>query len=392
MSAIYIVAAKRTPFGVFGGKLKDFTATELGAFAGQAALKQLPQNLAVDSVIFGNVLQSSACAAYLARHIGHRCKLPVTVPALTINRLCGSGFQSMVLGVQEIKLGESHVVLTGGTENMSMAPYAARGIRFGVKLGTDPKLEDTLAAALVDRFPQETPMSQTAENLADKYNLSREDCDAYALESQKRWKSAQDAGVFKDEIVSVTVRARKGPEQVDVDEHPRPQTTIEILAKLKPLKKEGVVTAGNASGINDGAGAVVVASEEAVKKYGLKPLARVVSYHVAGVDPSIMGIGPVPAIKGALKNAGLTLQDMGIVEVNEAFAAQYLSCEKELGLDRSITNACGGAIAVGHPLGASGSRILANLCYRLKKGTAQYAIGSACIGGGQGIAVVLEKC
>ncbi|RKP26221.1 Thiolase, N-terminal domain-containing protein, partial [Syncephalis pseudoplumigaleata] len=384
---------KRTPFGAFGGKLRDLTATELGAHASKAALASLPAGTAVDSVIFGNVLQTSTDAPYLARHVGLRVGLPVEVPALTVNRLCGSGFQAAINAVHEIRLGEAEVVLTGGTESMSQAPYALRGARWGTRYGVDQKLEDTLAASLVDRYPTECPMGVTAENLGGKYGITRQECDQYALESQQRYAKAREAGLFGDEIAAVEIKTRKGTESVGIDEHPRASTTIESLAKLPAVfkKPDGLVSAGNASGICDGAAAVVVASGEAVSKYNLKPLARIVSYQVSGVEPTIMGIGPVPAIKGALARANLSLKDMSLVEVNEAFAAQYLAVERELGLDRAITNANGGAISVGHPLAASGSRILAHLTHELRRQGKQFAIGSACIGGGQGIAVILEN-
>jgi len=390
---VYIVAAKRTPFGAFGGKLKDISASELGGIASTAAVEQLPKDTPIDSVIYGNVIQTSADAAYLARHVGHRAKLPLHVPANTINRLCGSGFQSVINGAQEILLGEANVVLTGGTENMSQAPYAVRNIRWGTRYGTDLKMEDTLANGLIDTFPNKIPMAITGENLGEKYKIDRKTCDEYALSSQQRYGAAQAAGRFKNEIVPVQLKTRKGTETWAQDEHPRPQTTIEGLSKLPPVfKKDGVVTAGNASGICDGAASIIVASEEAVKKYNLTPLAKLLSWNYVGVDPAIMGIGPVPAVKTALKRAGLSLNDMSLVEVNEAFAVQYLSVERELGLDRSKTNTNGGAIAVGHPLGASGARILGHLVYELQRTKGQYALGSACIGGGQGIAVVMERC
>ncbi|KAF9161404.1 3-ketoacyl-CoA thiolase, mitochondrial [Actinomortierella ambigua] len=393
MANVFIIAAKRTPFGAFGGKLKDYTAAELGAFASKAALADVGKEVPIDSVIVGNVAQSDAAGAYLARHVGLRSGLDISVPALTVNRLCGSGFQSIINATHEIKVGDANIVLTGGSESMSLSPYALRNVRWGTRFGVDLKLEDTLAAALVDRFPKETPMAITAENLAVKYGLTRQQCDEYALSSQQRWAAAHKAGRFNAEIVPVEYKVKKATEVLSHDEHPRPNTTIENLAKLPPVfKKEGTVSAGNASGISDGAGAVIVASEQAVKEHGLKPLAKVVSYHVTAVDPSIMGIGPVTAIQGALKKAGLQLKDMDLVEVNEAFAAQYLACEKELGLDRSKTNTNGGAIALGHPLGASGSRIIAHLTHELQRTQGKYAIGSACIGGGQGIAIVLERC
>ncbi|KAL1923306.1 uncharacterized protein VTP21DRAFT_8286 [Calcarisporiella thermophila] len=390
---IYIVAAKRTPFGAFGGKLKDKTAAELGGIAAKAALATLPAELPIDSVIIGNVMQTDRSGAYLARHIGHRANLPVNVPALTVNRLCGSGFQSVINAAHEIIAGESKIVLTGGAESMSLSPYTIHGsTRWGTKYGVDLKAEDSLAAALVDQYPTPTPMGITAENLGERNTISRQECDEYALQSQKRWAAAHEAGRFKEEIVPIELKVRKGTEIMEADEHPRPQTTIENLAKLPPVfKKDGVVTAGNASGICDGAAAVVVASEEAVKQHGLKPLARVVGWHVAAVEPTIMGIGPVPAIREALKRAGLSLKDMGLVEVNEAFAAQYLAVEKELGLDRAITNTNGGAIALGHPLGASGSRILTHLTYEMRRLNKEFVVGSACIGGGQGIAVILQQ-
>ncbi|ORY00833.1 thiolase [Basidiobolus meristosporus CBS 931.73] len=390
---IFIVAAKRTPFGAFGGKLKELTANELGGIASKAALETLPKETKVDSVIFGNVCQTSNDAAYLARHVGHRAGLDITVPALTVNRLCGSGFQSVINAAQEIISGDSQVVLTGGSESMSQAPYALRNIRWGTRYGVDLKGEDTLAAALVDRYPTPTPMGITAENLGSQNGITREQCDEFALQSQQRWAAANEAGRFKAEIAPIDLKTRKGVEKFDTDEHPRPQSTIQSLNKLPPVFKKdtGLVTAGNASGICDGAAAVVVASEKAVQEYGLKPLVRVVSWHVAAVEPTIMGIGPVPAIKEALRKANLSLKDMDLVEVNEAFAAQYLAVEKQLGLNREISNTNGGAIALGHPLAASGSRILAHLTHELKRTQKKYAIGSACIGGGQGIAVVLEN-
>ncbi|KAI8385707.1 Thiolase, N-terminal domain-containing protein [Blakeslea trispora] len=389
----FIVSAKRTPFGTFGGKLKDVTAAELGGLASKAAIADLPDNVPIDSVIFGNVLQTDVAGAYVARHIGHRAGLPVSVPALTVNRLCGSGLQSVMNAAQEIVLGESEIVLAGGTENMSLSPFTLSGSsRWGLKLGQDPTLKDSLWTALTDQYPVPTPMGITAENLAEKYNISKDACDEYALLSQNRYEKASKEGIYKDEIVSVEIKGRKGPELFSEDEHPRFGLQLENLTKLKPVfKKTGVVSAANASGINDGAAALVIASEDAVNKYGLKPLARIVSWQASGVEPTLMGLGPVPSIHGALKRAQLELKQMGLIEINEAFAAQYLACEKELGLEREITNIHGGAIAVGHPLGASGARILTHLSYALQRTKERYAVGSACIGGGQGVAVVLEK-
>nr|XP_024091471.2 3-ketoacyl-CoA thiolase, mitochondrial isoform X1 [Pongo abelii]XP_054316672.1 3-ketoacyl-CoA thiolase, mitochondrial isoform X2 [Pongo pygmaeus] len=339
----------------------------------------------------GNVLQSSSDAIYLARHVGLRVGIPKETPALTINRLCGSGFQSIVNGCQEICVKEAEVVLCGGTESMSQAPYCVRTVRFGTKLGSDIKLEDSLWVSLTDQHVQ-LPMAMTAENLAVKHKISREECDKYALQSQQRWKAANDAGYFNDEMAPIEVKTKKGKQTMQVDEHARPQTTLEQLQKLPPVfKKDGTVTAGNASGIADGAGAVIIASEDAVKKHNFTPLARIVGYFVSGCDPSIMGIGPVPAISGALKKAGLSLKDMDLVEVNEAFAPQYLAVERSLDLDISKTNVNGGAIALGHPLGGSGSRITAHLVHELRRRGGKYAVGSACIGGGQGIAVIIQS-
>ncbi|KAJ3186051.1 3-ketoacyl-CoA thiolase, mitochondrial [Gaertneriomyces sp. JEL0708] len=390
---VFIVAAKRTPFGAFGGKLAHLSATELGGLASIAAVKQLPEGTKIDSVIYGNVLQTSGDAAFMPRHVGHRVGAPLETPALGVNRLCGSGFQSVINGAQEILLGEAEVVLTGGTENMSQAPYALRGVRAGTRYGVDLKLEDTLAHGLVDTYPKKVPMGITAENLGQKYNISRRDCDEFALKSQQRWASANAAGIFQDEIVPVEVKTRKTTEQFTTDEHPRPKTTIESLSKLASvfIKDTGLVTAGNASGICDGAASLVVAGGEAVKRHGMKPLARIVAWDYVGVDPNIMGIGPVPAIRRVLKKAGLTLNDMSLIEVNEAFAAQFLAVQKELGLNDEISNAHGGAIALGHPLGASGARITAHLAHQLQRTGGRYGLGSACIGGGQGIAIILER-
>ena len=387
---IFIVAAKRTPFGTFGGQLKDLSAIDLGVVAAKAALEAgnvSPE--AVDHVVFGNVSQTSADALYMARHIGLKAGVPVPTPALTVNRLCGSGFQAVVNGAQEILLGDAEIVLTGGTENMSQAPFTARGIRFGIRLGKSPELEDTLWSSLYDPNAG-CAMGQTAENLAKKYEITREQADEYGLRSQQTWAAAQEAGRFKAEMAPVEIKTRKGVVTMEVDEHPRPDATLEKMAKLRP-SFGGVVTAGNASGIGDGAGALIVASAEAVKKHNLTPLARLVQWHVAGVDPTIMGIGPVPAIKGALERAGIGNGDVDLFEINEAFAPQYLACEKELELPRDKTNVDGGAIAVAHPLAASGARITTHLVHELRRRDGKYAVGSACIGGGQGIALVLEN-
>ncbi|MDC0671332.1 acetyl-CoA C-acetyltransferase [Nannocystis radixulma] len=390
--AIHIVAAKRTPFGTFGGALKDFTATDLAVVAAKAALQAggvSPE--VVDTVVFGNVAQTSADAIYLARHVGLKSGVPIPVPALTVNRLCGSGFQAIVSGAHDILVGDAEIALVGGSESMSQAPHVGRGLRWGARLGVDLKLEDSLWTSLTDPYAG-CSMAMTAENLAEKYGISRQDCDAYGLRSQQTWAAAQDAGRFTAELAPVEIKSKKGATQFAVDEHPRREANLDTMAKLPAsFKKDGVVTAGNASGICDGGAALVLASEEAVKRHNLTSLARIVQWHVAGVEPTIMGIGPVPAIRGALARAGLAQGDVDLFEINEAFAAQYLACEKELGLDRDKTNVDGGAIALGHPLGASGARITAHLVHELRRRSGRHAIGAACIGGGQGIALVLEN-
>lgn len=390
--SIVIVGAKRTAFGTMQGTLKGMSATDLAVHAAKAAIAQA--GIAADAighVIIGNVMQTSPDAIYCARHVGLKAGLPITTPALTVNRLCGSGFQAVINGAEQILLGETDAVLVGGTENMTQAPHILRGSRDGWAFGKAPQVEDSLWSALTDSYVS-TPMAITAENLATKYGISRHDCDAYALTSQQRWAAANEKGFFKDEIAPITIQQKKGTIDFAVDEHARPQTTLETLAKLAPVfKKDGVVTAGNASGICDGAACMVLTTEEYAKAKGLKPLARLVQWGVAGVEPSLMGIGPAPAIKNALARAELKQSDIDVFEVNEAFAPQYLAVEKELGLPREKTNVNGGAIALGHPLGASGARITAHLVYELTRSGGRYAVGSACIGGGQGLAVVLER-
>jgi acetyl-CoA acyltransferase 2 len=388
---IVIVAAKRTAFGTMLGALKGITATDLAAHAAKAALEQsgVPAD-AIGHVIVGNVMQTSADAIYCARHVGLKAGLPITAPAVTVNRLCGSGFEAIVQGAKEILLGDAQAVLVGGTENMTQAPHQLRGGREGWPFGKAPQVEDSLWSALTDSYSN-TPMAITAENLAEKHGITREQADELALSSQKRWAAANEGGRFKDEIAPLEITTKKGTVRFEVDEHPRPQTTMEALAKLAPVfKKGGVVTAGNASGICDGAAMLVLTSASYAKSRGLVPLARVVEWGVAGVEPTLMGIGPVPAIQTALARAGVGLDRMDLVEVNEAFSPQYLAVEKELGLDRSKTNVDGGAIALGHPLGTSGARIVTHLVYELRRRKAKLAVGSACIGGGQGIAVVIE--
>ncbi|MDQ3031850.1 MAG: acetyl-CoA C-acetyltransferase [Myxococcota bacterium] len=390
---IWIVAAKRTPFGALSGALKDISAIDLAVHASQAALAQAGiKGDEVDQVILGNVQQTSPDAIYGARHVGLKAGVPIESPALTVNRLCGSGFQAVVSAAEQILLGDAKCVLAAGSENMSQAPHAMWGLRdAGAKFGKPPAIVDTLWAALTDSYTN-TPMAVTAENLAVKYGITREQADAFGVRSQQRWAAAQESGAFADEIAPVEIASRKGTIKVERDEHPRPQTTMETLAKLPPVfKKDGVVTAGNASGICDGAAALLVVDGEWAKSRGLTPLARVLQWGVAGVDPTIMGIGPAPAIRSALDRAGLSLDQVDLFDVNEAFAPQFLAVQKELGLPEEKTNVNGGAIALGHPLGASGARITANLVYTLRRQNKKYAVGSACIGGGQGIAVVLER-
>ncbi|MGH7508952.1 MAG: acetyl-CoA C-acetyltransferase [Gemmatimonadales bacterium] len=392
-SSVVFVSGARTGFGSFGGALKELSATELGAIAARGALAR--GNLepdAVDHVVFGNVLQTSADAIYLARHVGLRSGLPVGTPAVTVNRLCGSGFEAVIQGAQQIVLGESRAVLAGGTESMSQAPHVVRGARWGLRLGPAAILEDSLWEALRDPSCG-LSMAETAERLAERYRISRQAVDCYAARSQAAAAAAWDTGALQEEVVPVTIRNRKTglAEEWSADEHMRRGTTIEALAKLPPyFKKDGVVTAGNASGICDGAAALLLAGERFAAERGLHPLGRLLAWASVGVEPSHMGIGPAPAARKALSRAGLKLDDMDLVEVNEAFAAQYLAVEQELELDRERTNVDGGAIALGHPLGASGARITLHLLHALRRRGARYGLGAACIGGGQGVAVIIE--
>lgn len=392
MSKVYIVDGARTPFTAFGGSLAAVDAVQLGTITAIEALKRSdvkPEQ--VDHVIYGGVIATGENAAYLARHIGLYAGVPKEVPALTLNRLCGSGMQSVVTAAQHILLGEADVVLAGGAENMSQSPYSNFEQRFGgSKLG-DLQFTDMLLATLTDQYTG-NGMGMTAEKLAELYHISREEQDAFALLSNDRAAKARREGIFKEQIVAVPVKTRKGEVLIDTDEHIKEGGTLEALAKLRPsFKKDGTVTAANASGINDGAASVVVASDRFVEEHGLKPIAHIVAWGVAGVDPTIMGIGPVPAIKQALERANLTLDDMDVIEINEAFSSQYLAVEKELRLDRDKTNINGGAIALGHPVGASGTRIILNAAYELKRSGGRYAVASLCIGGGQGIAIVIES-
>jgi acetyl-CoA acetyltransferase family protein len=388
---VVFLAAARTPFGAFGGALKGHTATQLGALASQAVVERSGVDAGeFDQVFFGNAIQTSADAIYLARHVGLNAGLPIEVPAITLNRLCGSGFQAVINAAQEILLGEAKVCLTGGTESMSQAPHIVRGARWGLRLGPSVPFEDSLWEALSDPYCGFS-MAQTAENLAEEYGITRQEVDEYALRSQQLAKAAWDGGRFDEEVMPVMV-GRKGKEvEFRVDEHMRPDTTLEGLAALRPyFKEDGLVTAGNASGIGDGAAALVVAAGEYATAHGLAPMGRLVAWAVAGVPPRIMGIGPAPASRAALERAGLTLDDVDLIEVNEAFSPQYVAVEKELGLDRDKVNVDGGAIALTHPLGATGARITTHLLHELKRRGGGLGLGSACIGGGQGIAVILE--
>jgi acetyl-CoA C-acetyltransferase/acetyl-CoA acyltransferase 2 len=388
---VVILAAKRTPFGTFGGALKDLSATDLAVHASRAAIAQAGAPAEdFGHVVFGNVAQTSPDAIYLARHVGLRAGLPERVPALAVNRLCGSGFEALVQAAVLVETGQAEVVLAGGTESMSQAPLVVRGTRWGWPFGKPPPMEDMLWSALTDSYVG-LPMALTAEKLAEQYRIGQDEVDAYAVESQRRWAAADEAGRFAEEIAPVEVKGKKGPVLFARDEHPRPETTLEALRKLpKVFKKDGVIHAGAASGISDGAGAFVVASRAYADRRSIRPLARIVNWGHAGVDPSIMGIGPVPAVRNALERAGATLSDVDLFEVNEAFAPQVLAVLEELKLPRDRTNVDGGAIALGHPLAASGARIAMHLAYELRRRGARYGLGSACIGGGQGIAVVLE--
>jgi acetyl-CoA acetyltransferase family protein len=388
---VFIVGGARTPMTEYVGALKDLSALELGAIASRAALEKTGVRPEwVDHTVVGNVLQTSNDAIYGARHVALKAGVPIEVPALTVNRLCGSGIQAAVSGAHLIQLEEADIVLTGGIESMSQAPHVMRGLRSGLRLGQG-KLEDYLYEALRDPYC-DLFMAQTAEKCAGKYGVSREEQDAFACRSQRLAAGAWDEGRFKDEVVPVELKTRKGVTVVDKDDHLRPDTTMAGLAKLPAaFSKDGTVTAGNASGIVDGGAALILASAKAVREKGLRPAARLVAWAAVGVDPSYMGMGPAPATRKALERAGLALEDIDLIEVNEAFAGQYLAVEKELGLDREKVNVNGGAIALGHPLGASGTRLLLTITLELKRRDKKYGLATACIGGGQGIAAIVES-
>jgi acetyl-CoA acetyltransferase family protein len=391
MTDVFILGGARTPMTEYAGALKDVSALELGAIASRAAFART--GVApdwIDHVVVGNVMQTSSDAIYGARHVALKAGVPVDVPALTVNRLCGSGIQAAVSGAQLLLLGEADIVLTGGIESMSQAPHVIRGLRSGLKLNQG-KLEDSLYEALLDPYCG-LFMAQTAEKCATKYGISRDAQDAYALRSQQAAARAWAEGRFKDEITPVELKSRKGVTVVDADDHLRPDTTLEGLAKLPAaFSKDGTVTAGNASGIVDGGAALILASSKAVKDRGLRPLARLVAWAAVGVDPAYMGMGPAPATRKALDRASLRLDQIDLIEVNEAFAGQYLAVEKELGLDRDKTNVNGGAIALGHPLGMTGTRLLLTLTLELGRRAKRYGLATACIGGGQGITAIIER-
>jgi acetyl-CoA acetyltransferase family protein len=388
---VVIVSGARTPMGEYNGVLKDFTQSELGALAAREAIHRAGVVAGeIDHVIIGNAMQTSADAIYCARHVGLKAGVPVETPAVTVNRLCGSGMESIVQAAHRILLDESRLVLAGGCESMSQSPYVLRGARTGLRLG-NAVLEDSLMVSLMDSYCN-LYMAQTAENLARKFGWTREDQDKYALRSQQLACEAWKSGRLREEVFPIEIKTRKGIELFEQDDHMRPDSSLEALSKLKPaFGKDGTVTGGNASGIVDGGAAVVVTSAAFARERGLKPMGRVVAWAVAGVEPELMGRGPVPATRKVLEKAGLTLKQVDLVEVNEAFAAQYLGVEKELGLDRGNTNVNGGAIALGHPLGASGTRLVITILYELRRRQKRFGLTTACIGGGQGIAMIVES-
>lgn len=389
---VVIVGAARTAIGTYGGSLKDLAPGELGAIAVKEAFARAKIDPAqAGQIVFGHVIHTETRDMYVSRVVGINAGMSKESTALTLNRLCGSGLQAIVSAANAIQLNETDIAVGGGVENMSRAMYSTQAARFGARMG-DIKMVDMMVGALSDPFGA-GHMGITAENVAEKYSISREEQDAFALESQKRATAAIAAGHFVSQIVPVELKTRKGVVLFDTDEYPKADTTMESLAKLKPAFKKdgGTVTAGNSSGINDGAGACVLMEAGAAERAGLTPLARLVSYAVAGVDPSIMGTGPIPAVQLALKRAGLNLSDMHVIESNEAFAAQSLGVCKGLGMDPAITNVNGGAIALGHPLGASGAIITIKCLYELIRTNKRYGLITMCIGGGQGIAAIIER-
>jgi len=388
--SIVFVAAKRTPFGAFGGSFKDLSATDLAVHCSKAVTAQIPGiEKEIDHVIFGNVIQTSKDAAYLARHVSLKTGIDISVPAVTTNRLCGSGFEAIEDGIRRLRLNEASVVLVGGTENMSQSPYVLRNARFGNKFG-NTELEDSLMTGLFDTFA-EMPMAMTAESLATEYGIDRDQCDLFALNSQKKAWKATESRAFEAEICKVTLPEKGKTKEVSIDEHIRKDATLENLQKLKPVfKKDGVITAGNASGMVDGAAALIVTTRKLAEKKGWPILGEWLGSHVVGCDPKLMGIGPVPAIQGLMKKTGLSLKDVKRFEINEAFAPQVLACQKALEIPDEKLNLEGGAISIGHPLGASGARLVTHLLYSLKATDTGIGCAAACIGGGQGMALLIR--
>jgi acetyl-CoA C-acetyltransferase len=392
MREVVIVGAARTPVGTFGGSLAKVPAVDLGVIAAKEAMKRAGiQPDMVNEVILGNVLQAGL-GQNVARQVSMHAGIPKEVPSFTINKVCGSGLRAVSLAAQIIKLGDADIIVAGGTENMSAAPYLIPAARWGARMFDSKLIDYMVHDGLFDIF-NKYHMGITAENIAEQWNITREELDEFSARSQQRAEAAITSGRFKDEIVPVEVPQRKGdPVVVDTDEHPRFNTTADTLAKLRPaFKKDGKVTAGNASGINDGAAVLVVMSKEKADELGLKPLCTIKSYGSAGVDPSIMGYGPVPSTKKALEKVGLTVDDLDLIEANEAFAAQSIAVVRDLGLDPAITNVNGGAIALGHPIGCSGARILTSLIYEMQKRDAKLGLATLCIGGGQGTAMIVER-
>jgi acetyl-CoA acetyltransferase family protein len=388
---IFIIGGARTPMTRHGGALKDVSAIDLGVVAARASFERTGvQPDWIDHTVIGNVLQTSSDAVYCARHVALKAGVPIEVPALTVNRVCGSGIQAAISGAQMVQLGEADLVLTGGIESMSQAPHIIRGLRSGLRLGQG-RLEDSLYEALLDSYCG-LYMAQTAEQCATKYQISREAQDAFALRSQELAAEAWASGRLAAEVTPVEWTTSKGPVSVSRDDHLRPDTTAEGLAALSPaFSPSGTVTAGNASGIVDGGAALILASARAVNDRSLRPIGRLVAWATVGVDPAFMGMGPAPATRKALLAAGLALDQIDLIEVNEAFAGQYLAVEAELGFDRSRTNVNGGAIALGHPLGMTGTRLLLTLTLELGRRGQRYGVATACIGGGQGIAAIVER-
>lgn len=392
MREVVIVSAVRTPIGAFGGSLKDVSAADLGALVIKEAVNRAGiKSELVEEVIMGNVIQAGL-GQNVARQAAVKAGLPVEVPAMTINKVCGSGLRTVALAAQMIKAGDCDVVVAGGMESMSQAPYILKSARWGQRMGDGKIVDSMVNDALTDAF-NNYHMGITAENIAKEWNLSREEQDTFAINSQNKAERAIKEGRFKDEIVPVTIPQRKGePKIFDTDEYPRFGATVEALGKLKPaFTKNGTVTAGNASGINDGAAAFVIMSAEKAEELGIKPMAKILSYGSKGLEPSIMGYGPFHATKKALEGTGLTVEDLDLIEANEAFASQSLAVAKDLGFNMEKVNVNGGAIALGHPVGASGGRILVTLLHEMKKRDAKKGLATLCIGGGMGTALIVER-